>query len=328
MHRSDSDWRAVLLHALLWLLGSLPLRALQALGALVGRWAGWRGTREARVSRRNLEVCWPGLDDAAREALWRATLRESGRTFAETARFWSRPAARTLPLVREVQGGALLDAALAAGRGVIVAAPHLGNWELLNQWLAARMPLAIVYRPPERGWVDALLRRARQHPGITQVRAEGSGVRTLFRILKDGGNVGILPDQQPKQGEGEFAPFFGIDALTMTLLPRLAQRSGATVLFAFAERLPEAAGFRIRILPAPPGIDDPDPRRAATALNAGVEACVRLCPAQYQWTYTRFSWRRGDVDPQWFYRTDTRAEVLDTAARERAAHAARSDLPA
>ena len=145
-------------------------------------------------------------------------------------------------------GGELLDAALTSGNGTLIAAPHLGNWELLNQWLASRSPLAIVYRPPRADWADALIRRARGQPGVTQVRAEASGVRTLFRILKEGGMVGILPDQQPKRGDGEFAPFFGIPALTMTLLPRLAQRTGATVLMAFAERLPDADGFRIRIL--------------------------------------------------------------------------------
>ena len=72
-------------------------------------------------------------------------------------------------------------------------------------------------------------------------------------VASAGGTVGILPDQKPRAGEGEFAPFFGRDALTMVLLPRLAARTGATVLFAFAERLPEGAGYRIHLLPAPEG---------------------------------------------------------------------------
>jgi KDO2-lipid IV(A) lauroyltransferase len=103
--------------------------------------------------------------------------------------------------------------------------------------------------------------------------------------------IGILPDQQPKAGEGQFAPFFGTPALTMVLLSRLAQRTGATVLFAFAERLPNGAGFRIHILPAPHGIADDDLPTAVAALNRGVEDCVCIAPEQYQWAYKRYSIR-------------------------------------
>jgi len=126
---------------------------------------------------------------------------------------------------------------------------------------------------------------------VEQIRAEGAGVRKLYKRLSAGGVVGILPDQQPRQGEGEFAPFFDTPALTQVLLSRLAQRTGAQVLFAFAERLPCAAGFRIHFLPAPVGIAAEDLPTAVAALNRGVENCVRLAPEQYQWAYKRYSIR-------------------------------------
>jgi KDO2-lipid IV(A) lauroyltransferase len=112
--------------------------------------------------------------------------------------------------------------------------------------------------------------------------------------------VGILPDQQPKQGEGEFAPLFGTPALTMVLLSRLAQRTGATVLFAFAERLQDGRGFRLHFLPAPPGVADPDLATAVAALNRGVEDCVRIAPAQYQWHYKRYSIRPPGDTRRWY----------------------------
>lgn len=287
---------ARLVFALLWLIGSLPPRVLQALGVAVGRLVGALNLREARVARRSLELCYPDLAPDARRALWRANLAETGRTLLETARFWTRPAAGNLSLVREVVGREAFDAARAAGRGLIIAAPHQGNWELLNQWLAAQSPLAILYRPPRQAWGDALIRRLRAQPGVTQVRAEASGVRTLFRYLKDGGMVGILPDQQPKRGDGEFAPFFGIPALTMSLLPRLAHKTGAAVLTAFAERLPDG-GFRIRLQPAPAAVADADPAVAAAALNRAIEDCIALAPAQYQWSYKRFTIRPEGAPP-------------------------------
>ena len=282
---------ARMLYAAIWLIGRLPLRALHALGDAIAWGVRVTGRREVRVTQRNLELAFPALDGTQREVLLRDTLRATGRTLAETCRCWTRPARANLALVREVLGAELLDAAQSAKTGVIIAAPHLGNWELLNQWLAARAPLAIVYRPPRQVWLEDLLRHARGHANVTQVRAEAAGVRELFRTLKHGGSVGILPDQQPKRGDGEFARYFGVEALTMTLLPRLAHKTGARVLFGWAERLPESAGFRIRLTPAPEGIADPDARRAVAALNAGVEACVQFAPAQYQWGYKRYSIR-------------------------------------
>src|SRR3546814_11330623 len=101
-----------------------------------------------------------------------------------------------------------------------------------------RTPLAILYRPPESAVGEAFLRRVRADEGdrVTQVRAEGPGIRQLFKVPKAGGVVGILPDQQPKAGDGEFAPIFGVPALPLTLLGRLAERRGARARVGYWDR--------------------------------------------------------------------------------------------
>ena len=293
---------AAVLFALTSLVGRLPWRWLYRGGDALA-WL-WRrcDARESRVARRNLELALPALSIDARDALHDAVLRTTARQALETLRFWTRPHADNLALIREVEGADLFDAALASGRGLIVAAPHYGNWELLNQWLATRTELAILYRPPESAIGEAFLQRVRgdARDRVTQVPAEGSAVRQLFRRLRDGGVVGILPDQQPKAGDGEFAPFFGVPALTMTLLPRLAARSGATVLFAYCERIDWSPAFRLRIEAAPAGIGDEDAKRGVAALDAAVEAIARRDLAQYQWTYKRYTLRpsgRGEDNP-------------------------------
>ena len=109
----------------------------------------------------------------------------------ETLRLWTRPHAQNLALIREQHGVELFDAAIAAGRGVIVAAPHYGNWELLNQWLASRTPLAILYRAAGvgRSARPSCNLRARRRTAdadrVTQVRAEGPAMRQLFKLLKE-----------------------------------------------------------------------------------------------------------------------------------------------
>jgi KDO2-lipid IV(A) lauroyltransferase len=279
----------LLLYLVLRLFGKLPLHMLHGMGAAIGRFSLWRHSRTAHNTSDNLRIVRRGLDGAAHAALLRIVMEESGKSATEIAGIWGRDAERALDLVRDVRGEALFDAALAAGKGVIIAAPHLGCWELLNYWLCRKTPMAILYRPPRIAAVEGLLRKVRGALAPEQVRAEGAGVRTLYKRLAAGGTVGILPDQKPRAGEGEFAPFFGRDALTMVLLPRLAARTGATVLFAFAERLPEGAGYRIHLLPAPEGLVDADLAVACRALNQGVENCVELAFTQYQWHYKRYS---------------------------------------
>jgi Kdo2-lipid IVA lauroyltransferase/acyltransferase len=278
-----------LVYLILRLLALLPLRVLHGIGGGLGQLLLWRHGRMVRNTAVNLRIARPGLDDAAQSALLHEVVVQSGKSASEIVKVWGAGAQRALGLVREVRGEALLDAALAAGKGVIIAAPHLGCWELLNYWLCSKTPMAILYRPPRIAAIEGLLRKVRGALAPEQVRADGAGVRTLYKRLAAGGTVGILPDQKPRAGEGQFAPFFGREALTMVLLPRLAARTGATVLFAFAERLPRGAGYRIHLLPAPQEIADADPGRACAALNRGVQDCVELAFAQYQWQYKRYS---------------------------------------
>lgn len=288
------------LYSICALLTRLPWPWLRTLADVLA-WF-WRrlDARESKVARRNLELAYPELLQSQRKELHRAVLRTTARQALETLRFWTHRPQENLSQLRAVSGTALYDQALASGRGVIVVAPHFGNWELLNQWLASRGPLAIVYAPPDSAVGDAFLLRVRGADNILQVRAEGPAVRQLWKVLKQGGAVGILPDQQPKLGDGEFAPFFGIQALTMTLVSRLAERTGATVVFAWCERCGGDLAFSLHVEPAPPGIADPDPARAAAVLNAQVERIARRDPAQYQWTYKRFGARppgSGEPNP-------------------------------
>ncbi|MBD8527483.1 lipid A biosynthesis lauroyl acyltransferase [Pseudoxanthomonas sp. CAU 1598] len=286
-------WPGRIAFAALWLLGAIPLSVLHGLASVLAWPLARLSFRESRVARLNLLLCFSQLDEAERRRRHRQVLRETLCMLLESGRVWTRPVGQALRWVREVRGLEHLQAARAGGRGVIVAAPHLGNWELFGHYLSSLGPLSIVYREPQ--WVPAhqILLLGRGGGAVEQLPAQPSSVRKMLKALRDGRLLGILPDQQPKVGEGEFAPFFGYPALTMTLLSRLAEKSAVEVVFGFAERLPRG-GFRVHFLPAPEGIADADPVRAATALNQGVEACVARSPWQYQWTYKRFSWRPQD----------------------------------
>lgn len=268
-----------------WIVGGLPLRWLHGIGAWIGR---RRGGRARRIVERNLALCFPELDAEARQRLADVAMADAGRGMLEAFRVWTRPRDMLRRIVA-IEGGEHLARARAQGSGVLVLAPHLGAWELLNLHLATGGPGGVLYRPPSSRALEAAIAHGRSALGMAQIRADRSAPRSLIRRVAAGELVGILPDQQPKVGEGVFAPFFGVQALTMTLAPRLSQRVPA--VFGWAERLPDAGGFRLHFKPAPDALRDPDPVVATTAMNAAIEGWVRQRPAQYVWTYKRFTKR-------------------------------------
>ena len=172
------------------------------------------------------------------------------------------------------------------------ATPHLGAWELAATYIATLVPLTVLYRPPRLAALGDSLRAARERLGMRPVPTDTSGVRALHRALRQGEAIGLLPDQQPRDGQGVIAPFMGQPAITMTLLSRMAARSGAPVLFVAMLRLPRGRGFALHVWPADRAVGDPDPTVAATGVNREVERAIALAPAQYMWGYQRFRQRR------------------------------------
>lgn len=276
---------------LLRLIARLPLPLLHGTGVVLG-WLSWLVPNPNKtVTLRNLELCFPQWDRAARNALARRYLIEAGKTLTETTALWLGDLERLRAYTREVRGGELLERALAQGKGAIIVSPHIGSWEYVGLYCAALHPMTCLYRPARKQGLENVVVNGRERMGMRLAPTDTKGVRILLQALKHNELIGILPDQDPRDEAGAFAPFFGIPAKTMTLLPRLAHKSGAPVLFACAERLPRGRGFRLHFLPAPTGIASDDMITAVTALNQGVEQCVRIAPEQYQWAYKRFRTR-------------------------------------
>lgn len=284
--------------ALLKCLALLPLTIAQHLGAALGALA-WRfGSNARKVTDINLGICLPELSDDERRQLSRDSLRHTGMTALEIPLMWEWPVEKCLGLVREVAGEALLDEALASDKGLILLAPHLGNWELAGLYFSSRYKMAALYSPPKMSEFEEYMIKVRGRLGSELVRGDRRGLSRLVSILKEGGVAGILPDQSPRGKTNAFAPFFGMDVRTMTLISKLIQKTGANVLMTWAERLPDGKGFRLVITQPEPGLGDSDPVLATTALNRSVEACVRHVPEQYQWEYKRLRHRPpGNPNP-------------------------------
>lgn len=285
--------RVKLIILALRLFALLPLPIAHGIGVLFGAGLWLIPNRSLRTTRTNIRLCFPDLTEARQRALVRRSLLETGKTIAETGRLWLRDGRRTLSLVREVQGGELMEKAVREGRGAIVVTPHLGAWEIAGLYCASRYDITCLYRPLKIPELEELVNTARSRLGGRYLKATAGSIRELYRTLDRGDVVAMLPDQEPGAGTGVFAPFFGVPAYSMVLLARLAAHAAAPVIFVWAERLPLGHGYRLHFSEARPAITDKDIQTAVTATNASVEDCVRQCPEQYQWSYRRFKTRPG-----------------------------------
>ncbi|WP_323846119.1 lysophospholipid acyltransferase family protein [Microbulbifer magnicolonia] len=267
------------------LVGKLPLHWSRRLGWLFGQVAVLSRSESLRVSRINLGLCYPAMDEARRERLARASVVHTAMTGCEVATIWHQPWSRSEDLIVRVRNQQLLSEGMETGRGVLVLMPHIGNWEIFGMYLATLGSSTALYAPPKIAALDPIIRAGREATGVHMVPTNVHGVRSLLKALKSGHIVMVLPDQEPDLG-GDFAPFFGKPALTMTLAHNLLQRTGCRCVFGFGKRV--EGGFELVFLPAEQAIYSAEQKVSLAAMNRGVEACIAEAPAQYQWEYKRF----------------------------------------
>ena len=283
--------RTALIKAFLRFCALLPLPAVHLIGARLARLLVPFPNRTRHVTNVNLALCFPRLTPEERRRMAVRSIMEMGKTGTEMGPLWSWDRARVLGLVKACSGREPVDAAFSAGRGAIITTPHLGNWEMAGLYCSSLYPMTSLYRPPRIEDLDAIMQPARERLGARLVPTNAAGVRSLYKALERGEFIGILADQEPSQGNGVFAPFFGLPAYTMTLLPRLVKRTGAPLFFTYAERLARGTGFHMHFIAAPARLADGTLEDIAAAMNAGIEACIRSLPEQYQWGYKRFRTR-------------------------------------
>jgi Kdo2-lipid IVA lauroyltransferase/acyltransferase len=263
------------------MLSRLPLRWLHGFGAGLG----WAAFLLSPVYRRRF------LDNAAQAGLGFAQVRPAvahiGRMVGELPRLWLGK-----PAPAQFANAECLDTAYASGRGVLLLTPHLGSFEVTAQAIAQRFQarhgdFTVLFRPARKAWLAPLVAASRQRPGLAPVPTTLAGVRQMIKALRQGRAVGLLPDQVPPQGMGEWADFFDRPAYTMTLAARLAQQTGCEVRLVWGERLPRGEGFRIHCRRLRDALVGPLPE-AVARMNAEMERLILECPQQYLWSYARY----------------------------------------
>ncbi len=285
--------RYLLVRAVLGFVSALPLGLARTLGAGFGRFAFAVAGGERRKALKSLARAFPEKSDAERHALARASFRHLGMAAFEVGATTSLDA-RLEQLVRwDAEDRAVLEAALARGRGVVFVSGHVGNWELLARRIArAGYPSQSIAKETTDPRLTALVERFRAQGGVRSIwRGQEGAARAMLRALKAGEILGLLIDQDTRV-QSLFVPFFGELAATPRAAADLALRTGAAVVVGFCQR--EGDGYRLwtEEVAWPAGPDrEADALGLTAALSARIEAAIRRAPEQWVWMHQRWKTR-------------------------------------
>jgi len=279
---------------LLWLLHWLPLPWLAALahrlGSLLYHVAGSR----RKVGLRNLELCFPDMPAAEREALLKQHFQWLTQSLLDRAVLWWASPARIRRLI-QVEGDIELAERVyqTEGRATMWLCPHFVGLDVAGAaiLLCQSRPGASIYQAQSHPLMDKLMKRGRLRFGDAQIFPRSDSVKPLLRAIKEGRGFFNLPDMDFGRKDAAFVPFFGVPAATLLAPSRMARMLNMVVQPVIAELLPRGQGWRVRFLPALHDFPTDHAEADAAQMNRFIEHEILKQPAQYLWVHRRFKTR-------------------------------------
>lgn len=282
------------MYSLLKNFSKLPLRLIQVTARSVGWLLYVSNSSARRVTEINLKSAYPELSESERDQLTRRSLKSQCMTYAESVKIWGSAPEFALEQIKAVHGEDIFLDALQNPNGTLAVVPHFGTWELMNAWVNLHTAPVIMYKPSKNPDVDRFMLEARQRLNATLVPTDETGVRALFKHLKQGGFAAILPDHVPKESGGIYSPFFGQNALSSTLLSKLAAKTQCSVIGLSCLRREDLSGFELYVQTLSAEINAKDLQLSVDTLNKEMERMINAAPKQYLWGYKRFRKIEGD----------------------------------
>jgi len=291
--RGPRHWPMWLAYAAMWSAARLPWPLQRALGRVAGWLARMLIPTRRRAARINIALCFPELDEAARERLLRAHFRDVGIGLFEFARAWwgsAEPMRRTVT----IEGLEHVRTLQAQKRGVLFVSGHFMTLELCGRLMCDHIPLAGMYRRLRSPVLEWAVKRGRLRYACAMY--SNDEIRPAMRHLKQGGFLWYAPDQDMRGKDTVFAPFFGVPAATITATHQFARLSGCAVIPFFHRR--EGPDYVLRVGAPLADFPSSDATADSARVNASIEAMVREAPSQYLWIHRRFKRRpAGMVSP-------------------------------
>ncbi|MFZ3142632.1 lysophospholipid acyltransferase family protein [Psychrobacter glacincola] len=268
----------------------VPLSVLQMLARFVA-WIILRMPSASimRTVKINMALIAPRLSDLQKQALTKEIIYHQCLTSIESIKSWAMPPDWSIAQIRDVHNKDILLDGLASPSGMLAIVPHLGTWEMMNAWLNQFGSPTIMYKPVKSMMTNDFILQGRARLNATLVPTDGSGVKAIFKTLKQGGFSIVLPDHVPDPSGGVVVPFFGIETLTSTLASKLASKTKCALVGLACIRRDDGHGFDIYCYK----LDDPalynrNAETAAYALNLAMQRMIEDNYSHYMWGYRRF----------------------------------------
>lgn len=268
----------------------VPLSVLQ----MLARFAAWVILKMPNVSimrtvNINIALIAHTLPDFQKQTLVKDIIYHQCLTSIESIKSWAMPPEWSIAQIHDVHDKDILLEGLASPNGMLAIVPHLGTWEMMNAWLNQFGSPTIMYKPVKGNMTNDFILQGRARLNATLVPTDGSGVKAIFKTLKQGGFSIVLPDHVPDPSGGVVVPFFGIETLTSTLASKLASKTKCALVGLSCIRRDDGRGFDIYCYQ----LDDPDlysrdASAAAGALNQAMQRMIESKLNHYMWGYRRF----------------------------------------
>lgn len=276
--------------ALFWLLHFLPLPILAGLGRGLGLLLYQLVGRRRKIVRINLDLCFPELDEEERTRLAKAHFQMLARSILERGILWWSSKKRLSRLIH-FNGEEKIQALRTAGRPIILLAPHFVGLDAGGIGIALRFDVVSIYSAQKNPVFDRLLYQGRRRFGNQQLLSRQDGARATIKAMRSGRPFYYLPDMDLGSRDSVFAPFFGVQAATITGLSRLSRAAGAVVVPCITRLLPGGEGYAVEIGDAWQDFPTADVDVDTQRMNAYIESVVRTMPEQYYWVHRRFKTR-------------------------------------
>ncbi len=281
-----------LVFALMWVLQHLPFVVVARVGEALGSVMFWLIPERRKVTRINLNKCFPQWSSEKRERLARAHFRAFVRSFLERGILWWSSAERIRQFVF-LENPSCLDSLLKEKKPVIVFAPHFVGLDATLSRLSLDFPVAMMYARQKDPFFERVLYRGRTRFGGRMFPRQ-AGVKQAFEAIESGAVYYYLPDLDYGRNRAIFVPFFGVPAATVTGLAYISRTTGAAVVPCVTRMLP-GGGCAARLYPAwadfPSGEDDASVEADTRRMMAFIEERVLEMPEQYFWMHKRFKTR-------------------------------------
>ena len=276
-------------------LGHLPAPVAMKLGRSLGKLAYVLAADLRRTGARNLRLAFPEKPDEEREALLRECFESLGRQLGFFSQFATRSLAELQDLV-EPRGLEYLETAKAhLTSGLILFTAHLGAWELTSFGPALfGHPFSFLVRRIDNPKIENLIDRVRTRFG-NQTIDKLAAARSMVKILRSQGVLGLLPDLNTLDSEAIFVDFFGVPAATNFIMAKLALRTKSPIIPVFAPWSEEKGKYLMIVGPPvlfePTGNEEEDVRGLTTKLSQFIESQIREYPGQWLWIHKRWKTR-------------------------------------